>query len=173
MEIFKEIKGFENYEVSNYGNVRSLKRNIVLRPSIVNGYLHVGLYKDGKHYDKYIHRLVAEAFIPNPNNLQEVNHKDENKFNNHVDNLEWCTHEYNLNYGTAIERMTEKLSKPIVAIDSEGNVVHEFLSAMEAGRNGFNFGHVSKCCRHIPNHNTHKGYQWHYKEEWEKIKNPM
>ena len=209
MEIFKEIKGFENYEVSNYGNIRSLKRNIVLRPSIVNGYLHVGLYKDEKRYNKLVHRLVAEAFIPNPYNLPQVNHKDENKLNNFVwvnddgsvdlekSNLEWCTQKYNINYGTVKERigkasaiyhkgkklsegakrkLSERLmnrldmSKPVVAVDSEGNVVYEFASTAEAGRNGFNQGHVAACCRGLIR--THGGYKWFFKSDWEKIKIP-
>ena len=176
MEIFKEIKGFEDYEVSNYGNVRSLKRNIVLRPSFANGYLHVGLYKDGKKFVKYIHRLVAIAFIPNPNNLQEVNHKDENPQNNKAENLEWCTHEYNLNYGTRNERSSikqkgkifseehkRKLSEShigklnlksrnhpnkskLVVAVKDGEVVMEFASTREAERHGFKHGNVSKCC---------------------------
>lgn len=124
MEIFRKIKDFEEeYEVSNYGNVKSLKngKEIIMKPSIdTSGYFFVGLYKNKKTYKKKIHRLVAEAFIPNPDNLPCVNHKDENKLNNFVwvnddgsvdiekSNLEWCTHEYNINYGTAIERRVAK-----------------------------------------------------------------
>lgn len=118
MEIFKDIKGFEGlYQVSNYGNVKSLERVIednngyyikkekILTPTInSSGYYHTILRKDGKSIGVYIHRLVAEAFIPNPNNYKQVNHKDEDKTNNKVDNLEWCTPKYNANYGTAIQR---------------------------------------------------------------------
>lgn len=218
MEIFKEIKGFEGlYEVSNHGNVKSLKRNIILSKHIVKGYYYISLYKDGNKPQKQVHRLVAIAFIPNPNNFQEVNHKDENPLNNFVwvnedgsvdlekSNLEWCTHEYNINYGTRTEKVLKKLkgrklseehkaklrgkkrteetrrkiskiqknnpktSKAVVAVDSEGNVVHEFPSTKEAGRNGFNYRHVGECCNHVHNRNTHKGYRWFFKSEWEEM----
>lgn len=110
MEEYREIKGFEGlYEVSNYGNVRSLKRNKILKQiNIKGGYKRVSLYKYGEQYFKAIHRLVAEAFIPNPDNLPCVNHKDENPSNNNVKNLEWCDYKYNINYGTANERRSAK-----------------------------------------------------------------
>ena len=173
MEIFKEIKEFEDYEVSNEGNVRSLKRNIILKPIITKCYYKVGLYKDGKPYSKKIHRLVAEAFIPNPNNYKEVNHKNELKTDNRAENLEWCNREYTINYGSRTEKCSEKQSKLVVAIDDEDNVVYEFASTKEAGRNGFNSGSVSACCRKC--YNTHngnnffKGYRWFWKSEWEEM----
>lgn len=103
-EVWRDIKGYEGaYQVSNFGNVRSL--NFMRRKEVrelakknMRGYPYVILYKDTKIQRKRIHRLVAEAFIPNPDNLPEVNHKDENKANNRVDNLEWCTHKYNFDY---------------------------------------------------------------------------
>lgn len=116
MEIWKDINGYIGiYQVSNMGNVRSLQREEYkcrqgyrvrkgrqLKPGRdKKGYLLVGLRKDGKCKTRRIHRLVAEAFIPNPNNLPQINHKDENKCNNTVDNLEWCTPSYNINYGKA------------------------------------------------------------------------
>ena len=108
-EIWLTIKHNDNYEVSNLGNVRSKKRNINLKPfTTSNNYLKVKLSKNNKQIDYFVHRLVAQAFIPNPNNLPQVNHKDENKENNRVDNLEWCTHEYNQNYGTKNERLSKK-----------------------------------------------------------------
>ena len=111
-EIWKNIKGYENlYEVSNYGNVRSLdhyrnnnngiafQKGKILKPGIQNtGYASVVLSKEGKTKCYKVHRLVAETFIPNTNNYKCVNHKDENKLNNMVENLEWCNHEYNNNY---------------------------------------------------------------------------
>ncbi len=114
IEVWKSINGYDGlYEVSNYGRVRSLdhydclgrlQRGRVLKPQRDGKglYLHIGLWKDGKSKPRNIHRLVAEAFIPNPNNLPEVNHKDENKLNNSVSNLEWCDHKYNNNYGSKV-----------------------------------------------------------------------
>ena len=115
MEIWKDIEGYEGlYQVSNKGRIKSLNR-IDSRGRKVNekilsskpnnkGYLRVHLYKNGKRKPFSVHRLVAIAFIPNPNNLLEVNHKDENKENNTVDNLEWCDRKYNANYGSRNER---------------------------------------------------------------------
>lgn len=105
-EEWKEIPGFENkYWVSNYGRVKN--KNKVMKPmKYSNGYLGVCLWKDGKQVKISIHRLVAQLFIENPNNYPEVNHKDENKINNFKDNLEWCTHKYNLNYGDVRKKIS-------------------------------------------------------------------
>lgn len=113
------------------------------------GYTEVQLWKNNKGTHKTLHRLFAEAYIPNPNNLPEVNHKDETTTNFNLDNLEWCTHPYNMNYGTANERrgrhiseatrgvpkpwVVEQKSIPIIAIDMDGNETY-FSSAREAGR---------------------------------------
>ncbi len=104
MEIWKDIKGYEGlYQVSNLGNVKSLKinKNLSYRKSGRDrAYLTVSFRKDNASKSYYIHRLVAQTFIPNPENKPQVNHKDENTMNNCVDNLEWCTTRYNINYGT-------------------------------------------------------------------------
>lgn len=116
-EVWKDIKNYEGlYQISTYGRVKSFPRKGALRKEKVlkpykdgkNYYFVVGLHKDGKKQYKLIHRLVADAFIPNPNNLPIVNHKDENKENNNVDNLEWCTYKYNSNYGNARMLMSKK-----------------------------------------------------------------
>ena len=103
-EIWKDISGFEGfYEISSYGRVRSVKSGKILSTSKCGGcrgYLSVCLSKNGKRYGKLVHRLVAEAFIPAVEGLSEVNHKDEDKTNNRVENLEFCDHKYNMNYGT-------------------------------------------------------------------------
>lgn len=125
-EFWKEIRGYEGlYEVSNLGRVRRttssnrLHTNGVLKPSRRGNYLKVNLSKDGKGRDFSIHRLVAETFIPNPNNYPQVNHKDEVKTNNIVENLEWCTALQNTNYGTCVLRrstskvLNNKTCKPI------------------------------------------------------------
>ena len=105
MEEWKNVIGYEGlYEVSNKGNVRNVRRNTLLKLSKTNyGYIQVYLYKNGIRTGLKVHRLVAQAFIPNPDNLPEVNHKDENPINNSVNNLEWCDHKYNVNYGHRTE----------------------------------------------------------------------
>lgn len=108
-EIFKPIKGLEGlYSISNLGRVRNEKFNRILNPSLKNnGYYYHNLSVNGKKKNFYIHRLIAEAFIPNPYDYPVINHKDENKTNNSIDNLEWCTIEYNLNYGTRNYRISK------------------------------------------------------------------
>lgn len=108
-EIWKDIEGYEGlYQISNLGRVWSVKKEIYRKEGFVGPYPSVSLTKDG-HYDTFsIHRLVAKAFIPNPLDLPQVNHKDENPLNNCVDNLEWCTAKYNSNYGTRNKRVGDK-----------------------------------------------------------------
>ena len=102
MEEWRAVPGYEGlYEVSNKGNVRNVRRNTLLRlPKTNDGYIRVSLYKNGIMTCFQVHRLVAEAFLPNPDNLPQVNHKNEVKSDNCVDNLEWCTAKYNNNYGS-------------------------------------------------------------------------
>lgn len=126
MEIWKKIKGFEMYEISNLGNVRNTITNKILTPcDNGKGYMRVNL----NHKTKYIHRLVAEAFIPNPNNWPVINHKDENKKNNDISNLEWCTVSYNNNYGTKNQRCAEKLYIPVYQYDLNGNFIKRWDAA--------------------------------------------
>lgn len=113
-EVWKDIEGYEGlYQVSNTGQVKSLNYNQtgeikVLKQGNAKGYKRVGLFKNGKTKQYSVHRLVALAFISNPDDLPMVNHKDEDKTNNNVNNLEWCTHEYNMSYGTRNERISKK-----------------------------------------------------------------
>ena len=125
MEIWKDIVGYEGcYQVSNLGRVKSLFYNIkgiekILKPvKCTNGYLSIHLHKAGKRKCYLSHRLVAEAFIPNPDSLPQVNHKDENITNNIADNLEWCSPKYNANFGSRNKRVAEKLSKKICCIET-------------------------------------------------------
>ena len=103
-EIWSVIVGFPMYKISTFGRVKSLYTNKILKPINKKGYMFVTLAEDGKQYNRAIHRLVAKAFIANPNRYPMINHKDENKANNIITNLEWCDAKYNSNYGTAIER---------------------------------------------------------------------
>ena len=176
-EIWKPIKGYEGlYEVSNLGRVKSLVRNgtilkeRILNQFIVKNYLKTNLRNKGqKQY--YVHRLVAEAFIPIPNELKQyigtrylqVNHKDENPLNNIASNLEWCIASYNTNYGTRNERVALKESKIVLQYDLKGNFIREWSSTMECGRNGYNQGSVSACCR--GKRKYHKDCIWKYKED--------
>ena len=108
-EIWADIEGYEGlYQISNLGRVWSIRKEIYMKGGLVSDYYGVSLTKDG-HYDTFsIHRLVAKAFIPNPLNLPQVNHKDEDKFNNRVDNLEWCDAKYNSNYGLRNSKIGDK-----------------------------------------------------------------
>ena len=113
-EIWRTIKDFQMYEISTFGRVKSLYTNKILKSyksskSAKGYYMQVSLYKNHKKHKENIHRLVANTFIPNPNNYPIINHKDENPSNNYIDNLEWCTYKYNCNYGTGVER--QKLAK--------------------------------------------------------------
>lgn len=120
------------------------------------GYCRVGI--NGRICQ--MHRLIAETFCPNPNKFSIVNHIDEDKLNNCASNLEWCTHQHNTLHGTARQRAVEKLSKPVVAKDSDGNIVYTFKSATEAVRMGFHQGHISSCCNGLLK--THKGLYWSF-----------
>lgn len=168
-EIWKDITGYKGlYQVSNFGRVRSLpKKNryytkIIRQEIDWKGYVRVQLIKDNKEKWFKVHRLVAEAFIPNPNNYPQVNHKDENKLNNCVDNLEWCDCTYNNNYGTRNKQVSYKLSKPVIQYDIEGNFIREFNSISEVQNNGFNPTAISQCCK--GKIKTSGGYKWDYKK---------
>ena len=106
---WKIIEGFTDYKVNENGEVYSIKRNKILKQYEKKNYLGVYLYQNNKRKFKAVHRLVAEAFIDNPYNLPQVNHKDENSMNNNVYNLEWCTQKYNMNYGTLKERQRKRM----------------------------------------------------------------
>lgn len=166
-EIWKPIKDFEYYFISNFGRVKSTKfgkERILKLTKDKDGYSIVNLYKNNKSKTFKVHRLVAEAFLPNPYNLPQVNHKDENPQNNIASNLEWCTASYNNNYGTRNKRIGKsntngKRSKPVIQYTLDGKFVREWESYRECKRNGFN--HVSECCR--GKLKSCGGFIWRYK----------
>ena len=176
-EIWRDISGYPGYQVSNLGRVKSLERKVkhmnsyrTVKEKILNtrkfknGYLVINLHNKGKRKTMTVHRLVCEAFIPNPNNLQYVNHKDECKTNNNVENLEWCTIEYNCNFGSRNERISKtntngKKSKAVICIET-GKI---YPSAREIQRQlGFNQGNISKCC--IGEKKSAYKFHWKYVE---------
>ena len=175
-EIWKDIKDYEGlYQVSNWGRVKSMnynhsgKEKILKTGTYKSGYLYVVLYKNNKRRHLSIHRLVAEAFLEIPEDIKQyigtvylqVNHKDENKQNNNVENLEFCDIKYNCNFGTRTERVAEKISKIVLQYDLEGNFIKEWKSTMECDRNGYNHGHVAACCR--GELKKYKGFIFKYK----------
>lgn len=181
-EIWKNVVGYEKYyQVSNFGNIKSLDRQVrvwhgyitkkgkILSPSIGScGYYVIGLNANNKPKTCLVHRLVAQAFIPNPQNLECVNHKDENKLNNNVNNLEWCTKKYNINYGTCIKRRNEtsrnncKLSKVTLQYTLNGEFIKEWKSTMDIERTlGLSNKSISACC--IGKQKTAYGFIWKYR----------
>ena len=177
---YKEYEEYSGmYEVSNLGRVRSVDRYVINSIGIRklykgklckpkkenNGYFRVALCKSNKRKFALIHRLVAQAFIPNPDNLPEVNHIDENKSNNKVSNLEWCTSKYNMNYGTVAERIAKTQGKTIVMLDLNGNELREFYSGYEAERflkKPRSQSAINSCCR--GERKSAYGYAWKYKK---------
>lgn len=170
-EIWKEVPGFNgDYYVSTCGRVLSCKEyrgeqyRIMSLCSAGSGYSAVYLQKAGKSHLRYVHRLVAEAFIPNPNKYPCVNHKDEVKKNNNVENLEWCTYKYNSNYGTALQRLRIIRGTPVAQIKN-GKIVKIWQSVAEIGRNGYDRTIVGLCCvgkNRYGDGITYRGYQWRH-----------
>ena len=163
-EVWKNIEGYEGlYQVSSMGRVKSLKftKEIIMELTYTHGYFRVGLCRNGKAKHHLVHRLVAEAFIPNPDNLPIINHKDECKTNNVVENLEWCDHLYNNTYGTAIQCRIEKNAKPVYQYSLDGDLIKEWPSAAEVKRSmGFSAGNIGQCC--LGKRKTAYGYIWKY-----------
>lgn len=195
-EEWKDIVGYEGlYQVSNLGRVRSIgsdkwHKGKILKPSWdgKHNYLFIGLHKNRNVKQVYVHRLVAEAFMPNPDNLPCVNHKDEDKTNNRYDNLEWCTIKYNSNYGKAKEKMIESrksnpnykqslmrgqttrnklkcngAENPVLQYSLDGKFIKEWRSLTEVEKNcGISRCGISKCCLGI--YRQCRGFIWKFKE---------
>lgn len=172
-EIWKDIKGFPNYMVSTMGRVKSIERidwrgrhlkEKILKPRKNRcGYSYVNLYYNSTEYiSKTVHRLVAEAFIPNPDNLPQVNHINEDKTDNRVENLEYCTAQYNNTYGTHIERQKINRAIPISQYDLAGNLIRVWFGGVsEVGRElDINPSNLSACILQRKGRKTCNGSKW-------------
>jgi len=188
IEQWEDIPGYEaHYKISNKGRVKSLKRKHksrnqfcefertvrekILRSQVGGtGYMKVSLSKNGILKNKNIHRMIAEAFIPNPDGLEQVNHKDCDKKNNCISNLEWCTPEQNsrhahklldlVNPYQGVYGAQHPASKSIVQKTKDGKIINRWGSGMDAVRLGFDSSCISRCCKGESAH--HKGYIWEY-----------
>ena len=184
--INKGIK-YENYQVSNYGRLKNLNYRNTGRERMMNpwedkdGYFKIGLRKNKKTDFILVHRLVAQTFLPTPENLPQVNHKidtkegktinmvifnDDGSINKEKSTIEWCDGKYNHNYGTINERISKantngKLSKPVLQFTIDGEFVREYPSVRECERNGFDHSSVIRCCN--GKQKTHKGFKFMYK----------
>lgn len=142
-----------------------------MKPTLGSGgYLYILLYFDGERKLRVVHRLVADAFIDNPENMPQVNHIDEVKTNNNVENLEWCDAKYNVNYGTAIARASEarkndpQRSKPVLMLTRDGEFIKRFPSQREAARQtGIPQGSIGMACRGKSKRGG--GYMWKFAQE--------
>ena len=174
-EIWRNISENPNYQVSNMGMVKSLNYNRTGKEKVLklcknsDGYLSVNLCKDGKAKNIKVHRLVAEAFIENPLNLPQVNHINECKTDNRVENLEWCDNRYNINFGTRIERVTKsiskantnnpKLSKKVLCVET--GLIYQSTRDIER-QFGFNHSHICACCN--GKHKSAYKFQWKWED---------
>lgn len=180
-EIWKDIPEYEGlYQASNLGRVKGLRRDVptcygknktvserICKPTLHNnGYVSVLLSKDGVKKMISVHRLVAEAFLPNPDNLPQVNHKDENKQNNAVVNLEWCTASHNINYGTRNQKVANKRSRKVKCYSLDGELINVYNGITESMRNLKLPTHaislIIKCCKGKVS--SAYGYKWEYAE---------
>ena len=168
-EVWVNICGYENnYKISNYGRVYSVKNNSIINGYITKkGYHRVNLYKNGKSHSYAIHRLVALHFIPNPGQKNEVNHINGNKSNNKVENLEWVTNKENIDY--TYKYSMSKAQKKVAKIDKNNNVILEiFVSLAEAGRQtNSKYQNISRCCKN--KNYTHNGFKWIFATEDMKV----
>lgn len=165
-EIIINLPIDNNYLISNYGYLINKKsKRIIKGTKRKDGYISVHLY--GRNL--LMHRLVAISFIPNLNNYSQINHKDENKSNNNVNNLEWCDSKYNINYGNRTNKQIQHRIKKVIQKDMQGNIINQFNSVREASRiTGYSQGNISNVCRKLNykghHYNTYKGYMWEYKK---------
>lgn len=188
-EEFRDINGYEGlYQVSNYGRVKSLQKYNAISKKYYNrekilknlphkgGYLKVGLNKDGKKKCHLIQQIVGKTFIPNPNNLLEINHKDTNKYNNMFFNLEWCTRSENMKHAFENGKCNSQLSHLKKVIQNNKKAIlqytlnNEFIKKWDSSAQiekelGYLHGNISKCCLNKKHCLTAYGYKWKYEKE--------
>ena len=169
-EIWKKIIDFPNYEISSHGKLKNITTNYMLSEIYKAGYVKAVLYKDGKSSDKYVHCLVAQAFIPNPNNLPTVNHIDFDKKHNKIENLEWATHRqqqlHNQKKTTKKKEITNNMRK-VWQIDRKTNIKIQLYNSCKEAANAINCdaSRISKACK--DNTYTCGGYKWKYDQDFE------
>lgn len=158
MEKWKPLKYNEKYLISSKGKIKSLYTNKLIKSFVMKkGYEEVSLWINNKRKTYRVHRLVAETFIPNPDKLPQINHKDENKQNNSVDNLEWCTLKYNHDYGSR----NSKMKKKVCQLDKKGNLIKIWDGIVDIEKQLNLFGsNITAVCK--GRRKTYKGYKWKY-----------
>ena len=176
-EIWKDIQGYEGlYMVSCYGRIKSVERYVSIykcnkrkvKPRIIKqskdtkGYKTVTLQKDGKCHRRRVHRLVAQAFLENPDNLECVNHKNGNKEDNRLGNLEWCTYSENIIH--AYKNKLNNRARPVECL-LDGKVIKRYESARDAEKDGFSNQLIAHCCNKKYRHKKHGGYEWRYADK--------
>ena len=181
-EVWRDVEGYEGlYQVSNFGRVHSLDRfvprktgtsqkvhgRILKLTEDKDGYLQVGLWKRNKMKKVKVHRLVGKAFIPNPYKLPEINHINEVKNDNRVENLEWCTRKENINHGTRTEQVAKTRGKSVIGVNLNTGKKFTFKSMREASKFGFHPSAIRKVC--TGEQEAHKGYSWEFVKEGEKV----
>ena len=171
-EVWKDIPNYEGlYQVSSFGRVKSFRKSskfgcqseYILKPTIAShGYAEVTLYDNAVRHKFLLHRLVASVFIPNPDDLPQINHKDENPLNNAVNNLEWCTAAYNNAYGTARLRKIDTVSKPVEQVTFDGKVIAIYRSTRLAAE----ILHITRGTLKsaITKHTQCNGYFWKFSD---------
>ena len=184
MEIWTPINNYEEiYEISNFGNIKNIKRNKIMKPFVSKktGYLQIDLCKNGNKKRYNIHRLVAIHFVDNFDNYNYINHKDENRKNNKAINLEWCTQKYNCNYGSrnlkisrcskgrkhkpeTKDKISKALSKTILQYNKENDFIKEWRNAYEVARElKVSPSNINACCNN--KRKSAYGYIWKFKKE--------
>lgn len=174
-EIWKDVVGYNGvYQVSNLGRVKNTRLNKLVKITRCGNYEQVGLFlrEKGRQITHLVHRVVLTAFVDNPDNLPFVNYKDEDKYNNRVNNLEWCDGFYNNNYGTKNDRMlktrvrkkTKTAPKKVAQFDLEGNFIKIYDSLHDADRQTIaDYRNIYMCCK--GRISQHKGFIWRYVED--------
>lgn len=159
------VSGYEElYLISNQGRVKNKKTSKLLKIRYTkSGYARVNLSKEGRLETFRVHRLVGTHFLPNPKDLPEINHINEDKTDNRAENLEWCDKSYNVNFGTRTQRQREKVSKPVIQLTMNGEEVGRYDSTVQAGKEtGLNHHRIADCCR--GDRKSTGGFRWAYRE---------